>query len=78
MSVRHGHFFHARAGNSGDQAGASLVGQVAPTPVYCHREAAPKPDQEINVRHAPEQPGDKTGKPEWSDLGNRAFPADRR
>src|SRR3954468_15475137 len=43
----------------GDQAGAALAAGVDPEPVDRYREAVAQADQEIDVRDAPDPPGDR-------------------
>ena len=63
---------------AGDQAGAALVGQVQPQPIDRNRQPAAKADQIIDVRDAPDQPGEPASEAQPAEIDNRFFTADRR
>ena len=51
-----------------DQPGAPLVGDIRPQPIDRDRQAVAEADQEIDVRHAPGEPREATGKPQPAEV----------
>src|SRR4051812_4219082 len=43
----------------GDQARATLEGEVGPEPAHGHEEAIVEADEQIDMRHSPEKPGNE-------------------
>src|SRR5262249_2176646 len=62
----------------GDQPSAALICQVRPEPVDRHRRAVAEADQEVDVRHAPGQPGNAAGQPNSTEIDDRLATPDRR
>ena len=56
-----GRNIRARAGHARDQAGAALEREVVPEPAHRDDQAVAKADQEVDVRDAPQQPGEEAG-----------------
>src|SRR5260370_15591685 len=73
-----GHVFDTRTRDACDQSRAALERDVIPAPVQRDRKAAAKPDQEINVSQAPQQPCSKARQLDPAEFGDGAFSADRR
>jgi len=48
---------------SGDQPGAALVGQVRPEPIDRDSQTIAEADQEVDVGHTPDEPGEAAGQP---------------
>src|ERR1700751_4321363 len=60
-----------------DESCAALEGDVVPQPGECDGEAVARPDQEIDVHHAPEQPAEEAGELEPTELSHRGLASDR-
>src|SRR5262245_11875636 len=63
---------------AGDQPAAALERDVAPRPVERDRKPVLEADQKIDVRHAPQQPGEESGELELAELRDGAFAPDGR
>src|SRR5262249_22584704 len=61
---------------SSDQAAAALECDIAPRPIERDDESVAEADQEIDVGHAPQHPGDQPGHPEPAELRDRARASD--
>src|SRR5688572_19240812 len=61
-----------------EQAGARLEGHVIPNPFGHDPQAASDTDQEKNVDDAPEQPREKSGDMDLTDLRDSLSASDRR
>ena len=48
-----------------------MEGNIAPRPIEGDYEAVAEADQKVDVGNAPQQPGWKTRKPEFAELGDR-------
>src|SRR5579883_3129610 len=55
---------------------APLEGQIIPKPAQRDYKPVAHPDEKINMRHAPENPGRKPGQMEAADPHNGRLPAD--
>ena len=76
--LRRRYILHARAGYSGDQACTALEGEVVPRPVHCDDGAIAKSDQEVDMRDAPEEPGEESLEFDAAQFHHRALASDRR
>ena len=66
-----GRVVHAGARHAGDQPGAALERDVVPEPVGRDHEPVAEADQEVDVRDAPQQPGDEARQLEAAPSGRR-------
>src|SRR6202041_1730944 len=61
-----------------DETGAAIAGHIDPKPAQCHRQPIAQPDQEVDVRHPPDPPGDPPSKLAPAEVNDRGTLADGR